>query len=503
MLDEPTNHLDLHGVLWLQSFLTSDSSFAYANDDGSGGDRGDRGSGLPPTLVLVSHDEEFVRGVATDVIVFDGDSKSLSYFPGTYEEWKEVQLQRAHAHNSRLDARHRQEAAARKSAAAMRKKAAGKKGKGKGKGKGKVNDNALRQAKQKEKKIARIGLFRDDGKAFKLQSLNKMDAGAVLLPQRAEAAKLAKAERFSFPAFEDGAGLGLGSGGGAIVTMEGVSFAYPGSASRVLRDVSLSISLRSRVAVVGENGAGKTTLAKLILKEIAPTRGEIRRSPRLRAAHVPQHHTEETLSGALHTSASDFLSEKFSCSRLEARSRLGKFGLGGNFAVMPMERLSGGQKVRVSLAAITWGAPHLLIMDEPTNHLDGEALDALADALRAFAGAVVLISHNRAFCASFCRDLWVVEKGGVKVRSDGVGGGDNEAAAAEAFAALFSQYSADVARRVRRGGGTGGVSVGGSSGDGGSAGRRRAAAAAAASGKRGKTRRGGAEKGSVKRTAMM
>ena len=141
-----------------------------------------------------------------------------------------------------------------------------------------------------------------------------------------------------------------------------------------------------------------------------------------------------------------FLEDKFHVSELEARSRLGKFGLGGPSALLPMRSLSGGQKTRVSLTAITWDGPHLLVLDEPTNHLDTNALDALAAALRAFEGGVVLVSHNRAFCAAFCKELWVVEKGGVRMMR-----GEGE----DSFPELFSAYTSSVMSRIGGAGGAG------------------------------------------------
>ena len=99
--------------------------------------------------------------------------------------------------------------------------------------------------------------------------------------------------------------------------------------------------------------------------------------------------------------------------------------------------LSGGQRVRVSLTAITWDAPHVLLLDEPTNHLDEASTAALASAVRAFQGAVVVVSHKRSFLAACCSDLWVAEEGQVLVfRSD---------SHAE-FPALFEDYTATIAR---------------------------------------------------------
>jgi ATP-binding cassette subfamily F protein 3 len=136
----------------------------------------------------------------------------------------------------------------------------------------------------------------------------------------------------------------------------------------------------------------------------------LRRDPACRVAHVAQHHTE-ALDARSGISSVDYCADRFKCSSEDARARLGKFGITGTTALQPMSSLSGGQKARVSLTAITWSNPHILLLDEPTNHLDMSALTALAQALRAFDGAIVLISHNREFVTAVCDELWTLDNG--------------------------------------------------------------------------------------------
>merc|ERR1712151_38128 len=94
-------------------------------------------------------------------------------------------------------------------------------------------------------------------------------------------------------------------------------------------------------------------------------------------------------------------------------SFLSNFGLGGPLAKQKLGTLSGGQKARLAFSAQVWYRPHLLLLDEPTNHLDIETLDALADALKAFQGAAVIVSHNQGFLLEVCNELWVVDAGKV------------------------------------------------------------------------------------------
>merc|ERR1712046_536347 len=87
--------------------------------------------------------------------------------------------------------------------------------------------------------------------------------------------------------------------------------------------------------------------------------------------------------------------------------QLGELGLEQEFAAhVRIGQLSGGQKVKVVLAAAMWGRPHIVILDEPTNYHDRDSLSALAGAITAFEGGVVLISHNRDFVEEVCRTLW-------------------------------------------------------------------------------------------------
>merc|ERR1711937_682612 len=83
-----------------------------------------------------------------------------------------------------------------------------------------------------------------------------------------------------------------------------------------------------------------------------------------------------------------------------------------------MSALSGGQKVKVVIAAAMWNQPHILILDEPTNYLDREALGALAGAIEEFDGGVVMITHNNEFCSKLCPETWVMDAGHLETKGD-------------------------------------------------------------------------------------
>ena len=98
---------------------------------------------------------------------------------------------------------------------------------------------------------------------------------------------------------------------------------------------------------------------------------------------------------------------------------LGDTGLEAEYAShYRIGALSGGQKVKVVLAAAMWDQPHILILDEPTNYLDRDSLGALADAIQCYEGGIIMITHNDAFCRQLCPERWVLEKGLLNTEGD-------------------------------------------------------------------------------------
>jgi ATP-binding cassette, subfamily F, member 3 len=195
-----------------------------------------------------------------------------------------------------------------------------------------------------------------------------------------------------------------------ILTLERVAIGYDGTP--VLRNVSLSIDMDDRIALLGANGNGKSTLAKLLASRLAPLSGELRRGPKLRVGYFAQHQTEELVES---DNPIDHMTRALPrASPPQVRAQLARFGLDADRAETPIANLSGGEKARLLLSLATRDAPQLLILDEPTNHLDIDAREALVKALADFQGAVLLITHDPHLVELIAERLWLVADGTVR-----------------------------------------------------------------------------------------
>lgn len=192
-----------------------------------------------------------------------------------------------------------------------------------------------------------------------------------------------------------------------LLTLDKVKVAY--GDKTIVSNVSLSITLKDRIAILGPNGAGKSSFIKLLADELQAAQGRYEKSPGLKIGYFAQHQVDE-----LHLDDSPLLhlqrlAEK--ATELELRTFLGSFGFVGNKVLEPVQHFSGGEKSRLALALLVWQRPNLLLLDEPTNHLDLEMRNALSIALQEYEGAMLLVSHDRFLVRSTTDQLMLVAEG--------------------------------------------------------------------------------------------
>jgi ATP-binding cassette, subfamily F, member 3 len=179
----------------------------------------------------------------------------------------------------------------------------------------------------------------------------------------------------------------------------------------VLGKLTLRIDQDDRIALLGRNGEGKSTLSKLLAGKLPAMGGRVTRASKLRIGYFAQHQLDELHADETPLDHVRRLRPMEAPARL--RARLAGFGLGADQADTLVAKLSGGQKARLSLLLATIDAPHMLILDEPTNHLDMESREALVEALTAYSGAVILVSHDMHLLSLVADRLWLVKGGRV------------------------------------------------------------------------------------------
>ena len=195
-----------------------------------------------------------------------------------------------------------------------------------------------------------------------------------------------------------------------LITLDMASVGY--SETPILQRLNLRLDPDDRMALLGRNGNGKTTLARLLAAQLTPMDGAMNASGKMRVGYFTQYQVEELDTDD--TPLEHMTRMMKGMTPGAVRAQLGRFGFSGDKAITKVGRLSGGERARLALALITREAPHMLILDEPTNHLDVDAREALVQALNAYDGAVVIVSHDRHMIELTADRLVLVDSGTAK-----------------------------------------------------------------------------------------
>ena len=219
--------------------------------------------------------------------------------------------------------------------------------------------------------------------------------------------RLERVARLSPPLGEDGSmALRLDvqeRGGDQVVVADHATISVD---SRVLlRDLTAVVQRGDRLGLVGPNGAGKSTFLKTLMGERAPTSGSVTVGQSITVAYYRQDLTQVPVDKTLYNIVSDLRPQ---WERGMVYGHLGRFGFSGEESQRKANSLSGGERARVALAMMMLSRANLLIFDEPTNHLDVESIEALEDAIEAYEGTVILVSHDRALLRALCNRVWVL-----------------------------------------------------------------------------------------------
>jgi ATP-binding cassette, subfamily F, member 3 len=222
--------------------------------------------------------------------------------------------------------------------------------------------------------------------------------------------RLARVSRLSPPAGEEGTmtlRLEAGErGGDQVLVTENVRVAI---GDRLLLDgFSARVQRGEVIGFIGPNGAGKTTLLRAIVGERPPEAGLVRTPESVRSAHYRQDLAQVPVDRSLYDLINDL---RPSWGRGAVQGHLGRFGFSGDSVLRRTGTLSGGERARVALAMMMLSGANLLLFDEPTNHLDVESIEALEDAIEAYNGTVILVSHDRALLRALTTRIWVLHQG--------------------------------------------------------------------------------------------
>ncbi len=201
-----------------------------------------------------------------------------------------------------------------------------------------------------------------------------------------------------------------------MMTVEDLAFGYPDGPT-LLERLSLTIDKGDRIAIIGPNGKGKTTLLNLLANELKPTHGVIKSNPNTNVAYFGQ--TNIARLDERNTVEEELLAVQPDSSRSAVRGLCGLLMFSGDTALKKIKVLSGGERSRVLLGKLLASPANMLMLDEPTNHLDIESVEGLLDAVEAFAGSVLLVTHSEMVLERLATRLIIFDGGKVTLFEGG------------------------------------------------------------------------------------
>lgn len=334
LLDEPTNHLDVDAIFWLEDYLRQ----------------------FDGTLILISHDRDFLDSVCTDILHIE--HQRVTQYRGNYSQFEAQRAEQLAQQQSQYE-----------------------------------KAQVMREHLQKYVDRFRYKASKAKQAQSRLKAIEKLPTQAPLRAQADIQFKFLAPPQLPNP----------------LMTLRDTRAGY--GDTTILQHIKLNLVPGTRLGLLGRNGAGKSTLIKLLAGELPPLAGERTVSPGLRIGYFAQHQLETLdlqASALLHLQRLDPQATEQSL-----RDFLGSFGFSGDQATRPVEPMSGGEKARLALAIIIYQKPNLLLLDEPTNHLDLSLRDTLVDALQDYEGALIVVAHDRHLLRTTVDEFCLVANGEV------------------------------------------------------------------------------------------
>ncbi len=366
LLDEPTNHLDQEMLEWLENWLRRS----------------------PCAVLMVSHDRAFLENTAVDIYEIDPASHTLKVYPGNYSAYLEQKASERERAQQEYSDQQDEIARLTQTAHRIRGNAHFRKG-----GKADTGD-----------KFAR-GFFANRS----LETLRRSKAIEARVERLLNEDHIEKPRNSWHMKMEFDATPETGRD---VIVLSDLTIGY--DAVPLLSEVDAVLRFGQRAVLTGPNGCGKTTLLRTITGQIPALAGRVRLGSGVRAGYMAQ---EQEDLGA-DANALESLQRVSGWNETETRTFLHKYLFTGDEVFTPMNALSFGQRTRLSLARLVAQGCNLLLLDEPLNHLDLASRGQFEQALSAFKGTMLVVTHDRYFIQRYATHLWQISRGKLSIEEN-------------------------------------------------------------------------------------